>query len=50
MIVTIELYRPNIFISQLQQMINSLQTKKTNVYSLHFYLSPRISIGQSEVL
>ena len=36
-------------------MINSLQTKKTNVcigivYSLHFYLSPRISIGQSQVL
>ena len=57
MIVTIELYRPlhskqypNIFISQFQQMISSLQTKKTNVYSLHFYLSPRISIGQSQVL
>ena len=50
MIVTIELYRPNIFISQLQQIINSLQTKKTNVYSLRFYLSPRISIGQSQVL
>ena len=31
-------------------MISSLQTKKTNVYSLRFYLSPRISIGQSQVL
>ena len=57
MIVTIELYRPlhsksvaYIFISQLQQMVNSVQTKKTNVYSLRFYLSPRISIGQSQVL
>ena len=30
-------------------MISSLQTKKTNVYSLRFYLSPRISIGQSQV-
>jgi len=31
-------------------MFNSLHTKKTNVYTLRFYLSPRISIGQSEVL
>ena len=31
-------------------MISSLQTKKTNVYCLRVSLSPRISIGQSQVL
>ncbi len=41
---------PHVFISQFQQMISSLQTKKTNVYSLRFYLSLHISIGQSQVL